>query len=1803
MKSRGYVFGVGAGARKSLVLFWTAVFLCSLMLQSVAAPALAVHNEGLFELDGNVENQAAAGDDWNAVFNGNDDAIETVFVNDPVNGNGDKYFDQGGSKDISDIPNWLWTNVSQPQDKNDIAHAYASAYRSTEDHLLVYFGLDRYASNGAAQVGFWFLQDDNFGVNDNKTFGGQHEVGDVLVQIEFENGGANPVLRVYKWTANGLSQINLANLSDAGTAVAATASTNPDWSFDDKGAQGASNDIPAGGMVEGGIDLTELGLDKGCFASFLAETRSSPSEDSTLSDFALGSFALCAKPKIETHVRQAGTGEVSTINKGESVFDRAILTGDRGTVDGKVKFFVCRDANAEPDCSTGGDQVGGAVDLVDGKADSAEFTPTQLGFYCFRVEYTPAANSKYLADSHTNKTTECFQVIPAEIELVKVRDAASVSAGDPIGFTLTVTSKGPGSAFGVKVTDTLPTNAGLAWSIDAAGTTGTWVIESGVLKFGGADGVTLAKNATFHVHITSPTTKATCGQVDNTGNATTTNDGTDTDSASVTVLCPDVKVTKDPNDGHINAGETATFTIKVENIGQGTAKGVVLTDPLPSGLTWSESYTECTITSGTLSCTVGDLAPGASKTYTVTAPTTKDNCGVINNTGSATATNEPNGVLDNNADSGKITVDCAAIDIAKEADAAVVNAGDQIGFTITVKNNGAGTAFGVSASDTLNPAFTWSLVPSTGWTLVGNQLTYTAASLASGASSSAHVTAPTTAANCGTVPNTATVTTTNDGGDEDSASTKIECPDVTVLKKAVTTPVTAGDPIAFDITVTNLGPGLARSVTLTDTLPAGITWSENSTSCSITAGVLSCTFGDLAKDASATVRVSGTTSSANCGNVPNTATVAASNEAAANTGNNSSNDTVVVNCPDVKIEKDPVATPINAGDDAAFTIKVTNLGPGTATGVTVSDTLPAGVSWSENSDACSITSGVLSCSFGTLAQGASASVSVSGKTDAADCGTIPNTASVAATNEDPTKLGNNQDSASIVVNCPDIKVTKDADNSPISAGQAASYTIKVENIGVGAAYGVTLTDTLPAGITWTENSDACSITTGVLSCDFGTILPGGSRTVTVSGETTAANCGSLPNTASASATNEPSNVLGNNQDGATITVECPQIVITKSTVTPVVNAGDDISFDVVVTNTGAGTAFNVAVTDTLPVVPGVSWSIDAGNTTGTWTIEAGVLKFGPANLAKDASVKVRIVSDTTPASCQTIPNLANLTYSGGSGSDDSSIVVECPDVTISKTADNSPINAGETASFTISVWNEGPGTAYDVEIKDTLPLGLTWTENSDACSIAAGVLTCQVGDLEDDADPFSVVVSAATSSANCGNLPNLGKVSAANEPDGKTGNNEDSDTVVVLCAAIGIDKTADDGVVNAGDKIGFSITVSNGGPGTAKGVSATDTLDPAFTWTLDPSTGWALDGNKLAYTAEQLLEGGSSTAHVWAWSTAADCRKVDNTAFVDTDNDGEDSSSASVVIECPDVVIDKTADNSPIVAGETASFTISVWNEGPGTAYDVELSDELPAGVAWTESSADCGIDDVQGVLVLTCDVGTLTPEDEPFTVTVHGPTDAADCGDLDNLATTSASNEPEGNLENNKDDASIEVQCASISLVKTAGDAEDGDELVLDTFGNVTFTYVVTNAGTADLVNVHLVDDNATPGNTADDVVVTCPSTSLAAGASMNCTVTLPVSDFGVRTNWAVVTANPEPNPEQEVTDKDDAVVRIPEPVATPTPRITPPPTSTLGNTEVQVGTGTGLLLVLFSLAGIVLALGYLVPSPARARRRNRKG
>ncbi|HET7029764.1 MAG TPA: DUF11 domain-containing protein [Candidatus Limnocylindrales bacterium] len=711
--------------RRGVALSWSALFILSLLLQymsfAMAPSALAVHDEGKFELDGNATSEAAPGEDWDHVFAGTDAAESTVFVTDKVNTTADDIFTGGSSKDINDTSDWLWT-TSKPQAKNDITHAFAAAYTATNadtaGDTLVYFGLNKYDASGDNFVGFWFLKGavgpTGSGVPSGSPFSGSHSVGDVLVLADYTNGGGVSTFSVYQWVTSGGDVSTHLNTvasgvpcTNAGVTDLACAATNLDttdspWPFTDKSGE---NDFLAGELFEGGINLTDLGLDSGCFTSFIAETRSSQSVTATLSDFAGGQFSFCVPPTISTQVRQDGQslGSVGSISMGESVTDHATFSGSKGAVEGSADFFVCFNASSTPNCASGGTAVGSS-DIDSGAADSDEFTPDAVGYYCFRVDFTPVAASKYLAASHTNQTTECFQVLPANVTIDKTADDGSVSAGEPIGFTVSWGNSGAGKATGVVVSDPLPAGDDLDWSI--AGSTGS----GSTCSIAGAVGSqaltcnvgTIAGNTAVSgtVHIVSDTTAADCGTVDNTGSIDSGNDGSGEASDSVDVLCPDVLVQKSAAADQIRVGDTASFTITVSNIGKGVAKDVVLTDPLPGGLTWTidPAVQGCSITSGTLTCNLGDLDPTDSVSITVTADTdglTGEGGGCVNlpNTASAEADNEGSNVLANNQASADIDVCNSVLTIAKSVldvnDAAPVNdpdlgvPGAEIGDVVT----------------------------------------------------------------------------------------------------------------------------------------------------------------------------------------------------------------------------------------------------------------------------------------------------------------------------------------------------------------------------------------------------------------------------------------------------------------------------------------------------------------------------------------------------------------------------------------------------------------------------------------------------------------------------------------------------------------------------------------------------------------------------------------------------------------------------------------------------------------------------------------------------------------------------------------------------------------------------------------------------------------------------------------------------------------------------------------------------------------------------------------------------------------
>ena len=100
MMSRGALGLASPRTRRGIAISWSVLFILSLLLQyaafAVAPAALAVHDEGKFELDGNAVSGAAAGEDWDHVFAGTDTADASTTVEDLTNSNSDDIFTGGG---------------------------------------------------------------------------------------------------------------------------------------------------------------------------------------------------------------------------------------------------------------------------------------------------------------------------------------------------------------------------------------------------------------------------------------------------------------------------------------------------------------------------------------------------------------------------------------------------------------------------------------------------------------------------------------------------------------------------------------------------------------------------------------------------------------------------------------------------------------------------------------------------------------------------------------------------------------------------------------------------------------------------------------------------------------------------------------------------------------------------------------------------------------------------------------------------------------------------------------------------------------------------------------------------------------------------------------------------------------------------------------------------------------------------------------------------------------------------------------------------------------------------------------------------------------------------------------------------------------------------------------------------------------------------------------------------------------------------------------------------------------------------
>src|ERR1019366_9499687 len=191
-------------------------------------------------------------------------------------------------------------------------------------------------------------------------------------------------------------------------------------------------------------------------------------------------------------------------------------------------------------------------------------------------------------------------------------------------------------------------------------------------------------------------------------------------------------------------------------------------------------------------------------------------------------------------------------------------------------------------------------------------------------------------------------------------------------------------------------------------------------------------------------------------------------------GNNSASASVTGQTADIALAKTVSNATPNQNTNVTFT--ATNNGPSNATGVQVTDLMPAGLTFSSAAPSVGTTynPGTGVWNIGALANGANATLSIAATVTGTTA--VTNTAAMTAEDQPVPVAANNTASATVTGQAADIAITKTVSNPTPNLGSNVIFTVTATNNGPSSATGVVVTDLLPAGLTFVSAAPSAGTT-------------------------------------------------------------------------------------------------------------------------------------------------------------------------------------------------------------------------------------------------------------------------------------------------------------------------------------------------------------------------------------------------------------------------------------------------------------------------------------------------------------------------------------------------------------------------------------------------------------------------------------------------------------------------------------------------------------------------------------------------------
>ena len=1327
------------------------------------------------------------------------------------------------------------------------------------------------------------------------------------------------------------------------------------------------------------------------------------------------------------------TANVTDANFGDNVTYTVTVTND-GDVDASQVVIVDQLGNGLKyvSSSDGGvwdektNTVTWIVDLAAGKTKTLNVVATVVG-------YGNVTNSLAVG----NKTSKINVNVP-EITPNKTVDNKNPNFGDNVTYTIVVSNDGAADAKNVVVKDILAPGfkfieANYGGVYDELTRTVTWIVDV---------------NAKGHVDLTIKVTVEDYGVL--TNNVTV---GNKTSSVNITV--PEIIPNKTADIENPNFGDEVTYTVNVTNAGKVNANNVVVRDVLGEGLELISAdggvYDPIT---RTITWTV-NLNSGETKSFKVVAKV----IGYGNVTNSLVVGNK----------TSTVDVDVPEIIPSKDADNMYPNFGDSIDYTITVNNIGKADAKHVVVVDRLDKGLKYVSSSHNGVYDEASHTVTWVVDIAAGSSLDLTVTA--SAEEYGVLTNIVSV------GDK-SASVDVNVPEIIPNKTADIENPNFGDNVTYTVTVTNDGNADAKAVVVRDVLGKDLKFVSATGTYTFDEATNTITW-TVDVDAGKTETFTVVATVINYGNVTNSLVV----------GNKTFNKNVTV--PEITPDKTVDNENPNFGDDLTYTVTVKNEGNGNANDVIIVDVLGKGLEYVSSSGNYDNKTNTITWKV-DLASGETKTFTVVAKiigyTDVTNEVTVGNKTAAVTVNIPeiiPTKDVNNttpnfgdkveytitvnnnanKDAKQVVIvdtlgkglkfinashngkydestrtitwiidlgagesavfsvnaaveaygninntvvvgnksatkniTVPEITPIKKVENTVPNFGEEVTYFISVFNSAIVDAKQVVVVDHLDKGLKYVSSS-------------HNGVYDEASHTVTWVVDIAAGSSLDLTVTAVADEYGVLTNNVTVGDKRASVDVTVPEIIPAKSVDVENPNFNDEITYTVTVTNNGVVDAKQVVVRDVLGeglkfVKATGEYTFDEDSRTVTWIVD----------LAKGESQTFYVT-----AVAEAYGVLSNNVFVGDKIA---SAVVTVPEIIPGKSVDVENPNFGDTVTYTVTVTNNGVVDAKQVVVVDHLDKGLKYVSSS------------HNGVYDEASHTVTWVVDIAA-----GSSLDL-TVTAFAEEYGVLTNNvtvgDKTASVDVTVPEIIPTKDVNNTAPNFGDKVEYTITLSNNGVVDAKQVVVVDTLDEGLTFVSASDNGvWNPFKRTVTWTVD-LAKGESKVFTVIA--TVSAYGNIPNTVSV-----GDKSSSVNIVV--PEIIPGKTVDVENPNFGDTVTYTVVVTNNGVVDAKQVVVRDILDKGLKFVKATGEYTFDEDSRTVTWIIDLDK--GESQTFYVTAV----AEAYGVLTNDVTVGDKT------------ASADVVVPEINPDKTAN-------ITNPNFGdNVDYTVTVTNDGIRDANNVVIVD------------------------------------------------------------------------------------------------------------------------------------